>query len=451
MRELPHSLEAEMAILGAILIYPRTAMIVKESNLQVEDFFALQNQHLFANIESLIKENQPVDITTLTNRLIDNQQINQIGGSNYLVELTQNSTTPENMRYYIEIVQGKSQLRNLIDMAQKIQDSSFDSTVPLAEAIEFAEKEVLRVTRSRNTGEMKAGSDVISEVMHQVRSMSENKSSVTGLKTSFKPLDRMTSGLQRGDMIILAARPSAGKTAFALNLGMNVSAANNATVAIFSLEMPAEHLMQRMLACRSNVPISSIRTGFIQSDSEWIQLDDASSFLAEKELYMDDGGNITVASIASKCRKLKMEKGLDLIIIDYIQLISGNSRSDNRQQEVSEISRSLKQLARELNVPIIALSQLSRLVERRENNRPMLSDLRESGSIEQDADIVIFLSRQDYQKTAQDEGFEENKESVVDVYIAKHRNGATGDFQLSFKRETNAFKDVILDREGGNQ
>lgn len=441
MRELPHSLESEMAILGAMLIYPRTTQIVRETSLQKEDFFSVQNQALYEAMDTLMNAGQPVDMTSLTTRLVDTKQLGQIGGSDYLVELTQNSTTPENIRYYIDVIQGKTQLRNLIEMAQKIQESSYDSTVELADAIEFAEREVLRVTRSRNVGDMKSAKDVVNDVMTQIRSMSENHSSVTGLATGFKRLDAMTSGLQRGDLIILAARPSAGKTAFALNLALKTALLNSATVAIFSLEMPAEHLMQRMIASKSRIEISKLRTGNLRLDKEWFDLDEAARDLQDLEIYIDDGSNITVPLIASKCRKLKMENRLDMIVIDYIQLISGSRRTDNRQQEVSDISRGLKQLARELEVPVIALSQLSRLVERRENNRPMLSDLRESGSIEQDADIVVFLSRNDYQKTEKDEGFEKGMPSEVDVYIAKHRNGATGDFQLSFRREINAFYD----------
>lgn len=439
MRVLPHSLESEMAILGALLIYPKTAMIIKETNLQPEDFFSEQNRSLFENIDNLMNSNQPIDMTTLTTRLVDNQQLAKIGGSDYLLELTQNSTTPENIRYYIEMVQGKAQLRNLIEMAQKIQEVSFDSSLELEEAVEYAEREVLRVTRSRNTGDMKSSKEVVVEVLSNIRNMSQKGSNITGLSTGYKPLDNMTSGFQRGDLIILAARPSLGKTAFALNLALKVALLNNATVGIFSLEMPAEHLIERMLAAKSRIEIQKLKTGSLKSDREWFNLDEAAQDLHGLEIYIDDSSTITLPLITSKCRKLKMEKKLDLVIIDYIQLISGSKKTDNRQQEVSDISRGLKQLARELEVPVIALSQLSRLVERREKNKPMLSDLRESGSIEQDADLVMFLSRDDYQKIEEQDDSDKSKPSEVEVHLAKHRNGSTGEFTLAFEKEIGLF------------
>lgn len=448
-RVLPHSLEAEMAILGALLIYPRTVAFVRESNLRVGDFYSPQNQSLFTAMLELMEQNQPIDLTTITTKLMDAQSIGKVGGANYLIELTQNSTTPENVKYYIDSIQKKAQLRNLIEVTQKIQDEGFDSTKASEDILQSAEREILQVTRMRNATDMRSGEEVIVEVLKQIRLLSQRKNHITGLETKFSELDKVTNGLQKGDLIILAARPSAGKTAFALNLALNVAQYNPATVAIFSLEMPGEHLIQRMIASRSKIAISKLRAGEIRSEREWNALEEAAKDIQSTKLFIDDGGSITVPVIASKCRKLATEEGLHLIVIDYIQLIAGSSRTDNRQQEVSEISRGLKQLARELGVPIIALSQLSRSVEQRANSKPMLSDLRESGSIEQDADIVMFLSRDDYQKTNEDEENQSamvNRESMVDLYMAKHRNGATGHLDFSFDKEINAF--YTIKREG---
>lgn len=441
MRELPQSIEAEAAILGSMLIYPESVTIVREEAIQADDFFSVPHQILFRNMLLLLEDGKPIDITTLTTGLIDNRALAQVGGSDYLLELTQNSATPANTRYYIATVQDKVQLRRLIAITQKIQEDAFDAAIDINEVLDNAEKNLLAVTRRRRTTDMKESRIVVNDVMKNIRFMNENHSSITGIATGFKVFDSMTNGLQKGDLIILAARPSAGKTAFALNLALNSSLPGVKTCALFSLEMPAEHLIQRMLAVRSKLSISNLRTGRIKSDNEWMSLDSAANDIRGAKLYIDDTGSITIPQLISKCRKLKTEKGLDLVVIDYIQLISGGKRVESRQQEVSEISRSLKQLARELEVPVIALSQLSRLVERREGNRPMLSDLRESGSIEQDADIVIFLSREDYQKK-QDVGEDEDPNSEVDVIVAKHRNGATGDFKLIFTKTNNLFSNV---------
>jgi replicative DNA helicase len=297
-----------------------------------------------------------------------------------------------------------------------------------------AERQILNVTRTRRTSDFKDTKETVSSVMDNITRMSEQKSNITGIKTSFKALDNTTNGLQKGDLIILAARPSMGKTAFAINLAIQVARHNHLPVAIFSLEMPAEQLITRMLSATSLVEGNKLRSGYL-NNNEWNMLNEAAGELRNLPVYIDDTPSIKVGEIFSKCRKLSSEKGLGMIVIDYIQLISAAKSSENRQQEVSEISRNLKALAREMKVPVIALSQLSRLVERREDKRPILSDLRESGALEQDADLVWFLYRDDYYQKEKTEGTQEK----VEVDIAKHRNGPTRKIELAFDRNINAF------------
>ena len=300
---------------------------------------------------------------------------------------------------------------------------------------DMAEKQILDVTRRRKTTDFKSSNEVVNEVIENIHKMSAQKSGVTGVATGYRDLDNTTNGFQRGDLIILAARPSMGKTAFALNVAMQIAQLNHQAAAIFSLEMPAEQLISRMLSAKSRVPGGQLRTGFL-NNNEWNQLNEAAADLKATKIFIDDSPNVRVSEIHSKCRKLQAEHGLAVILIDYIQLITGSGRNpDNRQQEVSEISRGLKGLARELQVPVIALSQLSRSVEKREDKRPMLSDLRESGALEQDADIVMFLYRDEYyQREKSEEGTEK-----TEINIAKHRNGPTRQIELAFERNINAF------------
>lgn len=436
-KQLPSSLEAEQAILGGMLVYPKVVRDVKDHDLVAEDFFQESHQRLFRAMTYLIEQGSPVEPVGLVTRLNDTQQLHLVGGADYILKLTETAISSANATTYIEVIKSRAQIRKLIETAQKIEAESFENTKPLDALMDEAERSILDVTRQRRTTDFRSSAEILRSVMDRIQMLRSSTEKITGIKTGYIDLDATTNGFQRGDLIILAARPSVGKTAFALNIALQSSLRNQGAVAIFSLEMPCEQLMQRILGAKSEVPINKIRSGYLTND-EMNHIQDAVSEISKTQIYIDDSAMIKMSDIFSKCRKLKSEHGLDLIIIDYLQLISSSSRSnaDNRQQEVSEISRSLKALARELDVPVIALSQLSRGVETRQDKHPMLSDLRESGSIEQDADIVMFLYRDSYQKKE-----EENSNSIdeVDVDIAKHRNGATRRLSLMFAKEINAF------------
>ena len=436
-RQLPSSLEAEQAILGGMLVYPKVVGDVKDHDLTADDFFHENHQRLFRTMTYLIDQGQPVEPVGLITRLNDTHELNLVGGADYILKLTENAISSVNATTYIEVIKSRAQVRKLIETAQKIEAEGFENIKSLDELMDDAERKILDVTRQRRTTDFRSSGDILNTVMDRIQMLRSNKEKITGIKTGYVDLDHTTNGFQRGDLIILAARPSVGKTAFALNIALQSSLRNPGAVAIFSLEMPCEQLMQRILSAKSEVYGDKIRSGYI-SNEEMVRIQEACNEIRKTKIYIDDSAVIKMGDIFSKCRKLKSEQGLDMIIIDYLQLISSSSRSnsDNRQQEVSEISRSLKALARELDVPVIALSQLSRGVESRQDKHPMLSDLRESGSIEQDADIVMFLYRDSYQKKEEEA---ENAVDPVDVDIAKHRNGATRRFQLMFAKNINAF------------
>lgn len=437
-RSMPHSIEAEQALLASMIMYPSSVLIASDEGLAADDFYLDAHRKIYNVIQIIHNEGKLVDATTLIARLNDLQTLQQVGGMDYILQLTDVSVASASMKYYIEIVQSKAAARRLIETAQKIAEDGLEGQSELEILMDRAEKEILDVTRARKTGDFKKSETVVKNVIDNIHRMSENHTSITGIETQFRDLDRTTNGFQRGDLIILAARPSVGKTALALNFALRVAQIQpDEAVAIFSLEMPAEQLISRMLSAQSMVPVSNLRTGYL-SNEEWRALDNAADRLSATRINIDDTSNIRVSEIFSKCRKLKADQGLSLVIIDYIQLISGNGKnSDNRQQEVSDISRSLKALARELNVPVIALSQLSRSVEKREDKRPMLSDLRESGALEQDADLVILLYRDEYYKKEKSEESTEKAE----VNIAKHRNGATRVINLAFQKDISAFFD----------
>jgi replicative DNA helicase len=361
------------------------------------------------------------------------------------MELADASVSGANTRYYIELIQNKAYLRNLILTSQQIAEDGFNSEEDIDDIMDKAEKSLLNVTRTRRTSEFRNAKEVVGVVLENIQKMSENRSNITGTATGYRRLDRITNGFQRGDLILLAARPSMGKTAFALNVALNAAQISGEAVALFSLEMPAEQLITRMLSVKSRINGSDLRTGQFRTTQQWNALNEAAADLRSTKIFIDDSPSIRVAEIFSKCRKLQAEHKLAMVVIDYIQLITGSGKSsDNRQQEVSEISRSLKALARELNVPVVALSQLSRLVEQRAGNKPMLSDLRESGSLEQDADIVLFLYRESYYKREE----EEKQTEITEVIIAKHRNGATGSLNLAFERNINAFYNISETAQG---
>lgn len=437
-KQMPSSLEAEQAILGGMLVYPKVVGDVKDHDLIAEEFFNENHQRLFNAMTFLMEQGQPIDAVSLITRLTDTNELNLVGGADYVLKLTEYAISAANASTYIEVIKSRAQIRRLIETAQKIEVESLENIKPLDELMDEAEREILNVTRQRRTTDFRSSADVLNAVMERIQMLRSSKEKITGIKTGYVDLDGTTNGFQRGDLIILAARPSVGKTAFALNIALQSSLRNPGSIAIFSLEMPCEQLMQRILSAKSEVQGDKIRSGYLNNE-EMNRIQDACNELRKTKIFIDDSATIKMGDIFSKCRKLKSEHGLDMIIIDYLQLISSSSRSsgDNRQQEVSEISRQLKALARELEVPVIALSQLSRSVETRQDKHPMLSDLRESGSIEQDADIVMFLYRDSYQKE-KDEA-DEAMIDEVDVDIAKHRNGATRRFPIMFSKNISAF------------
>ena len=442
-RELPHSNEAEQSLLGAMMIYPSVAAIAYDQGLEAKDFYLDIHKRIYTAMQDISDAGKPIDVTTLVSRLQDLEQLNLVGGADYIIKLSDTAISSANSSYYIEIIKSRAHLRRLIETAELIAEDGFDTASDLDEVMDKAEREILNVTRSRRATDFKSSRDVVSNVMQELMKLRSMEGHITGVKTGYTDLDRVTNGFQRGDLIILAARPAMGKTAFALNLALNASFYNSGAIAIFSLEMPAEALMKRILSAKSAVESSKLRSGNIRDD-EFNKLNEAANELMATKLFVDDSSNVKISEVFSKCRKLRSEHGLDLVVIDYLQLISGSGRSsgDNRQQEISEISRSLKGLAREMECPVTALSQLSRSVETRPDKHPMLSDLRESGAIEQDADIVMFLYRDEYYN--KDENSQEDAETTntTDVDIAKHRNGATGRIQLAFQKNISAFYNI---------
>lgn len=437
----PQSVEAEQAVLGAILIEADSLTTVSEL-LAAEDFYRRTHQYIFESILRVAESGEPVDLITVTAELQRQGQIEEIGGVAYLANLSNSVPTAANVDHYAHIVREKAIMRRLINTATKIAATGYENGVGVAEMIDDAEKNILAITQAGSVGKgFTPIKDVLLNTFERIEFLFNNKGNVTGIPSGYPDLDKMTSGFQRSDLIILAARPAVGKTAFALNVAQNIAVRARESVAIFSLEMGKEQLVQRMLCAEANIDAGKMRTGFLDED-DWPKLTMAVGTLSEAPIFIDDTPGITVQDIRAKCRRLKQEQGsLGLIMIDYLQLISGKGKGDNRQQEVSEISRTLKLIARELMVPVIALSQLSRSVEQRQDKRPMMSDLRESGSIEQDADIVSFLYRDDYYNP------ESEKKNIIEVIIAKQRSGPTGTVELVFLKNFNKF--VSLERAPG--
>jgi len=434
-RTPPHNIEAEQAVLGAVFLEPEAFSTASEV-LMPDDFYRASHQRIFATMVQLSDRGEPIDLVTVTTSLANQSTLDEIGGVSYLTELAESVPTAANIGYYSKIVEEKALLRRLIRTATDIVTDAFQKEDEVEDALNEAERNILEVSNRRNSGAFKSVKDVLIDVYDNIELLHQRKGDVTGVPTGFRDLDRITSGFQRNDLIIVAARPSVGKTAFALNVAQNVAVNTDENVAIFSLEMGADQLVSRMLCAEGNIDAQRLRTGNLEAE-DWSKLTMAMGSLSNAGIFIDDSAGIRVGEIRSKCRRLKQEHGLGMIMIDYLQLIQGSSRSsDNRQQEVSEISRSLKALARELQVPVIALSQLSRGVEQRQDKRPMMSDLRESGSIEQDADIVGFLYRDDYYDT------ESEKQNIIEIIISKQRNGPVGTVELAFVKEYNKFVDL---------
>ncbi len=437
-RELPKNIEAEMNVLGIAFINPYSLEKILE-NLNSDMFFDRHNKLIFNALEVLYKENIPVDITTVKNELEKEKNLNNIGGIEYLTDVVDSVVTSANLEYYMDIIKEKAIRRKLIDTATKIVENAYEEEDSLATILDSSETKLLDVVRERKTSEFKPIAEVLKSAHDNLELMSQNHSPVTGLSTGFQDLDRATAGLHEGELIIIAARPGMGKTAFALNLATNAAMTTKKSIAIFNLEMSAEMLVHRMISNVGQIENDKLKTGML-NDNDWKRYTEAMSELSETNIYIEDDASVTAPEIKAKCRRLASNpNGLGLVIIDYLQLATTGGRVESRQVEVSEISRAFKTMAMELKVPVIALAQLSRNAERRESNQPRLADLRESGSIEQDADLVMFLNRQDYFETKTQESTKNNI-VPVDVIIAKHRRGSTGLFQMVFELNKSSFK-----------
>ena len=443
----PQSIEAEQAVLGAILLDSDVFISVLEY-VSADDFYSRANQLIFEAMEELNRDDEAIDALTVQQKLNNMHMLENVGGYEYIFQLANDTPTAANAEYYARIVEEKSLLRKLIQASNKIARESFEQEESVSVILDEAEKSILNVAENRNRNGFIHIRDVVFESMQNLDDLSKNGQDVTGIQTGYPDLDAMTAGLQPEELIILAARPAVGKTAFALNIAQNVATKQDGVVAVFSLEMGAGSLVNRMICAEGSINAGHLRTGQLTED-EWSDLIVASGALSEADIYIDDTPGIRVTEIRSKSRRLLKERGrLDLIVIDYLQLIEGSGkRNENRQQEVSDISRQLKKIAKELHVPVIALSQLSRGVEQRQDKRPVLSDIRESGSIEQDADIVAFLYRDDYYERGEGEdddggGEPRLEDNIVEVIIEKNRSGARGTVKLIFTKEFNKFSSV---------
>lgn len=435
----PQSIEAEQAVLGAIFRTP-DALVSAMEFVEAADFYQRRHQLIFQAMVDLNDMNQNIDALTLANQLEMKQVLEDIGGRPYLAELTIKVPSAANIEFYARIVDEKALLRRLIQSAQDIVNAGYEQTEDTSIILDQAERSILEVSERRSRDGFIHIGEVINENIDHITELYNNEEEITGLSTGYKALDEITAGLHPDEFIILAARPGMGKTAFALNVAQNIGTKTNETVALFSLEMGADQLVNRMLCAEGSIDASNLRNGNLTNE-EWDSLVIAAGSLSKAKIFIDDTAGIKTSEIRAKCRRLKQEQGgLGLVVIDYLQLIEGSGR-ESRQQEVSEISRQLKRLAMELNVPVIALSQLSRSVESRQDKRPILSDLRESGSLEQDADIVSFLYREDYYRS--EDGEEEVEDNnIIEVIIEKNRSGARGTVNLLFIKEFNKFSNL---------
>lgn len=439
---LPNNIEAEKSLLGSVF-WSYAALQKACEELDKEAFYLDSNAKIFEVIKELYDKKQPVDINTLTSELVARKILEQVGGVEYLNELIDSVATGANIEYYINSVLEKYTLRNMIEVATNIVKKANDPDIDVSETVEIAEKTILNVAKSRKTSEFRKVQDVLTKAQQDLQKLVENHGRVTGLTTGLIDLDKLTEGLHPTQMIIIAARPAVGKTAFALNLATAAAKSTKKNIAIFSLEMPAEQLILRMISSVGQIDNAKLKNGKMENE-DWRRFDEAISQLGNTNIFFHDAGGVTSSEIKAKCRRLATQgEGLGLVIIDYLQLIDSSSKyAGNRQQEISEISRNLKMLALELEVPVIALSQLSRSVEKREDKKPVLSDLRESGAIEQDADIVAALHAPDVEIPAGDE-----IPVPIQLIVLKHRNGPIGTIDMLFKKRTSTF--LSIKKDGG--
>lgn len=427
----PHSLEAEESVLGSMIL-DRTAINEATETLRANDFYKNSNAEIYNAILSLFNRNEPVDLITLSEELKQRGTLDSVGGITYLANLSSGVATTTNIKYYCKIVEEKSILRKLIKSSNEIISKAYEDQEDVNAIMEKAEKNIFDITQGVEREGLYPINEVLLTSFEKIEKMAENKGQLTGLTTGFIDLDSNLSGLQASDLVLLAARPSMGKTALGINMAVNSALKAKAKVAIFSLEMSKEQLVQRMISSVAHVDLRNIISGNLDED-EWLQIINSMGPLSEAEIYIDDTAGISLMELSAKCRRLKLEKGIDLVLIDYLQLMELEGSTESRQQEISAISRGLKILAKEIDCPVIALSQLSRAPELRADHRPILSDLRESGAIEQDADVVMFLYRDDYYHE------DSEKKNIGEVIIAKHRNGPTGTVELVWKREFTKF------------
>lgn len=429
----PNSLEAEQSVLGAMLL-DKEAISTAAEVLKGDDFYREVHKEIFEAIVDIYNDNNPVDLITLTEKLKGRNTLEAVGGITYLTQLMNIVPTTGNIDYYVKIVEEKSLLRKLIKSSNEIISKCYDNPENPIEVVDQAEKSIFDISLSKSSRSFVPIKKILTSNFDRIEELYLNKGKITGIPTGFVDLDQKLSGLQRSDLILIAARPSMGKSALMMNFVQHAAVRENIPVAIFSLEMSKEQLSQRLLCAEALIDAHRLRTGDITED-EWIKLARAMGVLADKPIFIDDTPAISITEMRAKCRRLKIEHGLGLIVIDYLQLMSGSNNYDSRQQEVSDISRSLKALARELDVPVVALSQLSRAPEMRADHRPILSDLRESGAIEQDADVVMFLYRDEYYNP------DTEKKNIGEVIIAKQRNGPTGTVELVWLGQFTKFAD----------
>ncbi len=437
-KTIPYSIEAEQSVLGSILL-DKDLLIMVTDVLDRDDFYSEQNAAIYDAMITLTRRGDPIDLVTLMEILKSREQFEKIGGIKYLTDLATAPDFTENISAYAKIVKDKSILRKLINAANQTIQNCYDREAEISHVLEQAEKLVFDIAQEKDHRGLVAIDEVLLESFEILQEMYMRKDKLTGLTTGFIDMDRKLGGLQKTDLILIAARPAMGKTAFSLNIAQNAALKGKAKVALFSLEMSKEQLTQRMISSISRVELSNIKNGNV-ADEDWSKITQGIQMLQKSDIFIDDSPGITVAELRSKCRRLKIEKGLDLVLIDYLQLMESEGRVESRQQEISKISRSLKILAKELQCPVIALSQLSRAPESRSDHRPMLSDLRESGAIEQDADLVMFLYRDDYYNKDSDQ------KNITEVIIAKHRHGETGMVPLAWFGEFQLFRDTALQR-----
>jgi len=433
----PHNIEAEQSVLGCMLLDKEVVPSIAEI-LKTEDFYREDHREIYDAIMDLFQRAEPIDLITVSEQLKQRGTLENVGGLEYLTNIATSVPTTANAKHYAGIVEEKALLRKLIKTSSEIINMGYEASEEVAILLDKAEKNIFDIIQGRNTQGFSHIKDVLVDTFNHLEKLYNNKGFVTGIPTGFTDLDYKTAGLQNSDLILVAARPAMGKTSFALNIAQHAAIHSNIPVAIFSLEMSKEQLVSRILCSEVMIDSHKMKIGKLEDD-DWQKMARALGPLSEAPIYIDDTPGLSVMDIRAKCRRLKLEKGLGLVVIDYLQLMQGRGKSENRQQEISEISRSLKILAKEINIPVITLSQLSRAPEARADHRPMLSDLRESGAIEQDADLVMFLYRDDYYNP------DTEKKNIAEVIIAKHRSGSTGTVELRWFGEYTKFVNLKKD------